>query len=44
MKGLQIDRDSMFSIKDGITCVLVVETKCNVLLVKKEIPRVILKS
>lgn len=38
MRGLQIDRDSLFSIRDGITCVLLVETKCNVLLVKKEIP------
>lgn len=34
-KGLQVDQDCLFSIRGGITSVLVVETKCNVLLVKE---------
>lgn len=35
-KGLQVDQDFLFSIKGGITSVLVVETRCSVLLVKNE--------
>lgn len=34
-KGLQVDQDCLFSMRGGITSVLVVETKCNVLLVKE---------
>ena len=35
-KGLQVDQDCLFSMRGGIASVLVVETKCNVLLVKEK--------
>lgn len=34
-KGLQVDQDCLFSLRGGIASVLVVEIKCNVLLVKE---------
>ena len=34
-KGLQVDQDCLFSMRGGIASVLVVEIKCNVLLVKE---------
>lgn len=35
-KGLQVDQDCLFSIRGGISSVLVVDTKCRVLLVRNE--------
>ena len=35
-RGLQVDQDCLFSTRGGITSVLVVETRCSVLLAKNE--------
>lgn len=43
-KGLQTDQSLLFSARGGTTSILVVETRCSVLLVEKGNARVILKS